>query len=107
MKNESKIQQEIIVHFRNNNLNTNNLIFSVPNESANGREAMYKKSIGLMAGVSDLICINNGKVFFVEVKDDKGKQSEKQKIFQEKVESQGFRYILVRSLEDFTKCINE
>jgi hypothetical protein len=104
-KSESKIQQEIVVWYRNNNLNNNNIIFSVPNEGKSAKEQMFKKATGLMSGVSDLICINNGEVLFVECKDLKGKQSEKQKDFQKTIELQGFKYHLVRSLEEFQKII--
>lgn len=104
-KSESKIQQEIVIWYRNNNLNNNNIIFSVPNEGKSAKEQMFKKATGLMSGVSDLICINNGEVLFVECKDFKGKQSEKQKDFQKTIELQGFKYHLVRSLEEFQKII--
>lgn len=102
-KSESKIQQEIVIWYRNNNLNNNNIIFSVPNEGKSAKEQMFKKATGLMSGVSDLICINNGEVIFIECKDLKGKQSEKQKDFQKTIELQGFKYHLVRSLEEFKK----
>jgi hypothetical protein len=46
-KSESKIQQEIVVWFRNNNLKTNNIIFSVPNEGKSAKEQMFKKATGL------------------------------------------------------------
>jgi len=109
VKSEGKIQQEIIVFFRNNyclkHHNPRSAIFSVPNDSSNAKEQMRKIATGLMAGVSDLICIHNGKVLFIECKDDKGRQSDKQKEFQERVEAQGFSYYLVRSLEDFKKII--
>lgn len=104
-KSESKIQQEIVIWYRNNNLNNNNIIFSVPNEGKSAKEQMFKKATGLMSGVSDLICINNGEVIFIECKDFKGKQSEKQKDFQKTIELQGFKYHLVRSLEEFQKII--
>ena len=39
---------------------------------------------GLLSGVSDLIVVLEGKVLFVEVKNEKGKQSQKQKYFKVK-----------------------
>lgn len=109
MKTENKIQQEIIVYFRNTyclkNHDLRSIIFSVPNDSKDAKEQMRKIATGLMAGVSDLICIHNGKVLFIECKDDKGRQSDKQKEFQKLIEAQGFSYYLVRSLEDFKKII--
>jgi len=104
-KSESKIQQEIVVWYRNNNLNNNNIIFSVPNEGKNAKEQMFKKATGMLSGVSDLICIHNGEVIFIECKDSKGRQSDKQVKFEDIIKSQGFRYCLVRSLEDFKKII--
>lgn len=104
-KSESAIQQSIVVWYRNNNLTTDNLIFSVPNESSNAREQMYKKSIGMLSGVSDLICIHNGKVLFIEVKDDKGKQSDNQRKFEQKIIANGFEYHVVRSLDEFKPLI--
>ena len=111
MKTENKIQQEIIIWFRNNFCLKNNdprsAIFSVPNDSKDAKEQMRKIATGLMAGVSDLICIHKGKVLFIECKDEKGRQSDKQKDFQSIVESQGFEYYLVRSLENFKIIIEK
>ena len=111
-KSESKIQQEIYLHFHNNyclqNHNPRGLIFSVPNESSSLSDTIYKKNIGLLPGVADLIvCRPCGELVFVEVKDDKGKQSPKQIDFQQRVTKLGFRYLLVRSLEDFITQISK
>jgi hypothetical protein len=107
MKSESKIQSEIFIWFRNENLGTNNIIFSVPNEGSNVKEQMYKKSMGMLSGASDLICIYNGQLLFVECKDGKGKQSEKQIDFERKVKANGFEYVVVRSLEQFKWIISQ
>ena len=56
---------------------------------------------GLMTGVSDLVVVMKERVVFVEVKDHKGKQSERQKSFERVVNNLGHEYILVRSLKDF------
>lgn len=109
MKTEDKIQQEIVMWYRNTyclkNHNPRNLIFSVPNDSKDAKEQMRKIATGLYAGVSDLIIIHFGKVLFVEVKNDKGRQSDKQKDFQQLIEAQGFKYYLVRSLEELKQII--
>lgn len=111
MKTEGKIQQEIVMYFRNNYcLNFHNpkcLIFSVPNESSSKGETMRKLATGLLGGVSDLIVILPNKVLFFECKDDKGTQSDSQKQFQKDVQNLGFEYHLVRSLEDFRKIIQK
>jgi hypothetical protein len=111
MKTESKIQQEIVMWFRNNYCLKHNIprcaIFSVPNERKDTRELMKMKATGLMAGVSDLIIAIPSKVLFVEVKDDKGRQSDKQKYFEESIKGLNLEYYLVRSLEDFQNIIKK
>lgn len=102
---ESKIQQQIIIWFRNNYCLKHHdprcAIFSVPNEMQ-----MKFFNTGLMPGVSDLIVLIPDKVLFVECKTENGKQSEKQKEFQKIVEGLNFKYYLVRSLEEFIRCLN-
>lgn len=102
---EAQLQQKIFQYYHNKYCTAHNnpqhIIFSVPNESSNAKEQMYKKSLGLIAGVSDLIIIRPNEVLFVEVKTTVGRQSDKQKAFQSKVELLGFKYFLVRSEEDF------
>ena len=98
-KSEFTIQVEIVDYCRKNNI----ICFSVPNE-ATRNNSKYIKS-GVLAGVSDLICINDGKVLFIELKDYKGKQSDKQKEFEKSIISQGLNYFLVRSLDEFKKIV--
>ena len=57
---------------------------------------------GLPNGFSDLIILpGNGLIIFVECKTLKGKQREDQIKFQNIVESRGYKYILVHSLNEF------
>jgi hypothetical protein len=57
-------------------------------------------------GFSDLVAFINHKIYFIEVKSEKGTQSEDQKIFQKLVEGAGLTYILARSIEDVEGQIN-
>jgi len=101
---EDKIQQEIIIYYRNHyqRLYVNCLIFSIPNGGLRDkRTAMLMKATGLTPGASDLIVIYFGKLLFVEVKTSTGVQSEEQKVFAKRVRECGFDYHLVRSLLDF------
>jgi hypothetical protein len=106
---ESKIQQQIVIYFKNNyclkNHNPRCAIFSVPNESSNKKEMMFKKSIGLLSGASDLIVLMPNRCIFVEVKTDIGRQSENQKEFEARVKELGFEYYLVRSLQGFKEAL--
>ena len=64
-----------------------------------------------MPGVSDIIGIltlnNLGVILCVEVKSLKGKQSDAQKEFQEKIQSAGGLYILAKSIDDVVYGIQE
>lgn len=50
--------------------------------------------LGVYPGIPDLTCIYKGKVYQIEVKTKKGRQSSNQKLFQDDWESQGGIYIL-------------
>jgi hypothetical protein len=81
------------------------LIFSVPNDGKNMMEQMRKKATGLLAGVSDLIVIQPNRIIFIEVKTERGVQSESQKQFENDVKALGFEYYLVRSLNEFKNLV--
>ena len=104
---EDQLQNQIYVYFNNTyclkNHNPRGLIFSIPNGSSRDvREAVKLKATGLTKGASDLIVIApNGKLMFIELKTDKGVQSEYQKEFENRVTALGYEYHLIRSLEDF------
>ena len=58
-------------------------------------------------GAPDLmVYLPGGRTVFVEVKSDCGAQSPDQKQWQRRHEKLGFKYILVRKLEDLTEVIN-
>jgi hypothetical protein len=105
MQSEAAIQAQIVQYFNNTyclvHHNPRGLIFHVPNQN------QYKlTNIGVLAGVSDLIVIlPNRALIFVEVKDNTGKQSDKQRAFECRVDSLGYRYVVVRSLEEFKNII--
>ena len=104
---ENIIQAQIYQWFHNNyclkHHTPRGLIFSIPNGGTrNIKEAMTLKATGVLAGASDMICIlPNKQLIFLELKTEKGVQSEKQKEFQKRVENLGFEYWLIRSLDEF------
>lgn len=103
MNYEDLLQQKIIIWYKNEyQRHGKGLIFAIPNGgSRNIIEAKKLKSTGMMAGVSDLIILHNGKTLFCELKIEKGIQSEKQKEFETKVSNLGFEYKIIRSLQEF------
>ena len=105
-KSEDKIQQEIFMYAQNKYCtkmdNPQCVIFAVPNQN------QFKLTkIGVVAGVSDMIMILLDKVIFLEIKTDTGKQSDKQKEFEEKVNKLGHHYFILRSVEDFINNIEK
>ena len=110
MKSESSIQAEIFKWYSNNfctiNFQPQHIIFAVPNGGTRNKiEALTLKATGLVSGVSDLIVVKPNEVVFVELKTEIGVQSENQKKFQSKVEAMGYRYLLIRSLNEFKEKI--
>ena len=58
-----------------------------------------------MNGYPDLTLFKDNKTIFIEVKNEKGIQSELQKYVQKQLEKEGFKYFLVRSLDEFKKIV--
>ena len=58
-----------------------------------------------MNGYPDITLFKDNKTIFIEVKNEKGIQSEIQKYVQKQLESKGFQYFLVRSLDEFKKIV--
>lgn len=121
-QSEDQIQAEIYQFYNNSYCLTHhenrNLIFAVPNGGLRSKvEAMKLKSTGTLAGVSDLIIYHHKKIeelgvmtvlnIFVEVKTETGNQSKEQKQFEARVTKMGFRYVIVRSLDEFKQIINK
>lgn len=84
--------------------------FSIPNGGKRNLITAKKlKAEGVKAGVSDLFIYLPASGYhglFVEVKYGKNKQQQSQIEFQSKVEKNGYKYILVYSLEDLINGIN-
>lgn len=101
---EGRIQYEICQWLQAKGI----YFFSIPNE-ATGRTALQQSrlvAMGLRAGVSDLVVVLPGRVVFLEVKAPDGKQSPKQKMFEDKVTGFGHDYFIVRSVEDVSKILD-
>ena len=108
---ESDIQIACVNWFRSELSELSDLLFSVPNGGQrNAITAKMMKREGVVAGVSDLILFVPRKGYHalcIEMKTDKGKQSDKQKRWQKQVERQGYKYIICRSVDEFAREITE
>ena len=107
---ESLIQQNCVKWFRLQYPQMALLLFAVPNGgSRRVIEAKIMKSEGTTRGVADLLLLFPAKKFHglaIEMKTPKGKQQPSQKIWQERCEWAGYKYIICRSFDDFRNEIN-
>lgn len=103
-KTEDRIQQEIYLYLNNSfclqHHAQRGIIFHVPNERISKAERIRLAAIGVLAGVSDLIFIYRGKHIYFEVKTPTGTQSKAQIEFEGRIQTNGFSYYLVRSVDD-------
>ena len=105
-REESLLQASCVQWFKNNYCLKHQKprydIFSVPNEATWNNNNF--KAMGVRKGASDLVVVMN-KVIFIEMKDQKGSQSDDQIDFEEVVTGLGHNYHIIRSLEQFKKLI--
>jgi len=67
------------------------------------------KREGVMAGASDLILLvpnTRGQILCIEMKTDRGRQSEAQKEFQSSIENVGNKYVICKSIDEFIRQVN-
>ncbi len=103
---ESKIQAEIVKALHG----AGYFCHSIPNEQSHGNAVRTGQLItmGLRPGVADLIVwLGSGKVAYLEVKTEKGRQSERQIAFEGECIKRGYPYKVVRSAEQALEFINE
>lgn len=103
LKTEADLQTEIVNYVRTNYPQL--VIFSVPNEATYKRRN-YFHQLGMLSGVSDLILVFLNGVIFIECKAPRGRQSIEQINFQKKIEALGFKYFIVKDLEELKDIIN-
>lgn len=102
---EDRIQYEIVKELQSRGV----YFFSVTND-AGGRsvQAMARaKSMGLRAGVSDMVLVLSGKVIFLEVKTATGTTSHLQDVFRDRVTELGHRYVVVRSVKEVIDLLSD
>lgn len=75
-------------------------IICVPNEVTHYSSNKWQ-AVGVRKGCSDVIVVMKNKVLFIEFKTPQNKQSYEQLGFQRSIESLGFQYYVVRSLDEF------
>lgn len=98
---EHRLQLECIAYFRNHfERYGKGVIIPVVNE------ATYKnKNFEVCKGASDLLLVLPKGVIFCELKTATGVQSKSQKEFETNVTALGYKYVLVRNLEQFKNLL--
>jgi hypothetical protein len=103
--NESIIQQNCVKWFRLQYPELALMLFAVPNGGLRRRvEAAIMKAEGMTAGVADLILLVPSKGYnslCIEMKTEKGRQTDTQKQSQKHAERHGNKYVICRSFEQF------
>lgn len=104
---EHQIQAQIIAYWNTNYPNHRKCLFHVQQKASNALEGARFKTLGVTAGVSDLILLApNGITYFLELKDQTGRQSDHQKAFEYQATSLNHIYRIIRSLDEFIALLN-
>ena len=112
MKQEHLFQQQIIQYLHMFNI----FVFETDvmdglkflnNQQSRLAFIQHHKNMGYVKGQPDLVAVMNGKVVFIELKTDKGRQSKEQKEVEQEIKKRGVDYIVIRSLEDLQSYIRK
>jgi len=104
---EFKIQAECFQWHWNNFPDQRGRLFTVNNNAPSAYAGSVMKAIGVAAEVSDMIWLSSKGAVFLEFKDERGRQSLSQKWWQGVVEAVDYKYVVIRSLEDFQRMLDE
>lgn len=106
MAYESNLQAQCVKWVRNDLKLPYGTFFSVPNEGIRSPKfASRLKAQGLIGGVPDLVLLTKGRAVFFELKAEKGRLSEKQKLVINNLEKEEFKVYIIKDLETFKKNV--
>lgn len=107
---ESTTQRACVLWFRMQYPNYRKLLFAVPNGGLRTKKtALILKEEGVTSGVSDLVLFLPRKGFHalcIEMKTSKGRASDDQNEWAKEVMENGYKYIIVRFVDQFIDEIN-
>ncbi len=108
---EHKIQCSMVNWFRLKYPSMRHNLFAVPNGGRRDAVTGAKmKAEGVLAGVADLILLKSNRFYgalLIETKTKKGVQSQSQKEWQSKITEDGYKYVVVRSLDEFMRVVTD
>lgn len=107
---EHRLQAACVKWFRLQYPALRHNLFAVPNGGRRDKATGARlKAEGVLAGVADLILLKSNYSYgalLIEMKTRKGAQATTQRAWQAAIENDGFKYVICRSLDDFTREIN-
>jgi hypothetical protein len=104
---EERIQRSMVTYFNLKYPKLRGLLCSNLNNSKDKKTGGRNKALGIIPGRSDLVLYAHKTAYHIEVKTLKGRQTQRQKDWQELVELNGYDYYLVRSLDEFMDLMNK
>lgn len=106
---EHRLQADCVRWFRLQYPKMRHNLFAVPNGGKRDAVTGAKlKEEGALAGVADLILLKSNRFYgalLIEVKTKTGRQSDSQKEWEQKITEDGYKYVVIRSLEEFQGAI--
>lgn len=103
---EFKLQAECFRYHWNERPQERGRLFTVNNNSGGKFEGAIMKAMGVVAGVADMMYLSNAGLIALEFKTPTGRQSPVQKQWQETIEAAGYRYVIIRTFEEFKQTLN-
>ena len=103
---EHRLQYDCYQWFHNTYPQYRGLLCANLSNSKNKVDGNRNKAMGLQAGRSDMVFYFARNAYQIELKIASGKQSPAQIEWQKVIESQGFNYYIVRTLEEFQELIS-
>ena len=107
---EDDLQMQCVRWFQLQFPQLSRLLHHSPNGGKrNAREGARFKQMGTQAGFPDLILLvaaNGYHALMLELKTRTGRQQDSQKDYQKRVEEQGYRYVVIRSFDQFQQEVN-
>ncbi len=104
---ESKLQSQCYTAFHGNYPHLRGLLCYNLNNSRNLIDGNRNKAMGLQAGRADMVLYYRGQAVHIEFKLPGQSQSKAQREWQDLIQSHGFRYEVVSSVEQFQRLIQE
>ena len=108
---EHRIQCSCVTWFRFQYPKFAHNLFAVPNGGKRDKATAGKlKAEGLLPGVSDLILLKPNATYsamLIEMKTPSGEQSDSQRQWQQLIQTDGYLYVICRSLEDFQREVRQ